>query len=259
MIPKKLHYCWFGGGQKPELAEQCIASWKRFCPDYEIIEWNETNLDLESFPAYVKEAYAAKKWGFVPDYIRIWIVYTYGGIYLDTDVEMIKPFDTLLLHPAFFGFESDKCVNLGHSFGAEAGNPLLLELMQDYEKKHFLLPDGSLDLTPSPQINTEIFKRHGLLLGGKTYQEIEKLAVVYPIEYFCPIDYYSGELKVTKNTYSIHHYMASWQSKKQKRIDRKKGKLWKEGDPKKDYLAVKEEKGTLYALLWSIKRSLTGK
>lgn len=258
MIPKKLHYCWFGGGKKPELAEKCIASWKRFCPDYEIVEWNETNLDMDSFPAYVKEAYATKKWGFVPDYIRLWLVYTYGGIYLDTDVEIVKSPDPLLSHPAFFGFEDGGCVALGLSFGAEPGNTILLEMMQDYEARHFLKPDGSFDTTPSPQINTVIFKRHGIVLNN-TYQELKGLAVIYPTEYFCPLGYYSGELKVTKNTYSIHHYMASWQSKKQKKLDRKKGKLWKEGDPKKDYLAVKAEKGTFYALLWSIKRKLTGK
>ena len=197
-----------------------------------------------------------KKWGFVPDYIRIWLVYTYGGIYLDTDVEIIRSPDPLLSHPAYFGFESDKYINLGHSFGAEAGNPFLLELMQDYEGRHFLKPDGSFDITPSPQINTEIFKRRGILCNN-TYQEIPGLAVIYPTEYFCPLGYYTGKLVVTKNTYSIHHYMASWQTKKQKRIDRKKGELWQKGDPKKDYLAIKAEKGALYAALWYLKRKLT--
>ena len=121
MIPKKIHYCWLGGAKKPKLAKKCIKSWKKYCPDYEIIEWNESNLDISSFPLYTRQAYEKKKWGFVPDYIRCWLVYNYGGIYLDTDVELIKNLDDLLKNPSFFGFESEKSVALGLAFGGEAG------------------------------------------------------------------------------------------------------------------------------------------
>ena len=257
MIPKKIHYCWLGGAKKPELAEKCIASWEKICPDYEIIEWNESNLDISSFPLYTRQAYEAKKWGFVPDYIRCWLVYTYGGIYLDTDVEVIKNFDDLLDKPAFLGFEGAN-VNLGSGFGAEAGNPLLLAIMKDYEERPFIKPDGSLDLTPSPALNSEVLKQHGVALNNK-YQEIPGVAAIYPAEYFCPIDYYTGELKATENTYSIHHYMASWMSKKQRKADIKKGKIWKNGDLKKDYADVKAERGVFYASLWYLKQKLKGR
>ena len=257
MIPKKIHYCWLGDAKKPELAEKCIASWKKFCPDYEIIEWNESNLDISSFPLYTRQAYEAKKWGFVPDYIRLWLVYKYGGIYFDTDVEVVKSFDDLLDKPAFFGFESNN-VGLGIGFGGESGNPLLLAMMQDYENRAFVNPDGSLDLTPSPAINSETLKRYGVALNN-TYQEIPGVAIFYPKEYFCPADYYTGEVQMTENTYSIHRYMASWMSKSQQRVDAKKRKAWQNRNLKKDYADVKAERGAFYAALWYFKQKLRGR
>ena len=252
MIPKKIHYCWLGGGKKPKLAEKCIKSWKKYCPGYEIIEWNESNLDISSFPLYTRQAYEKKKWGFVPDYIRLWLIYNYGGIYLDTDVELIKKPDDLLEHPAFFGFEDSGFVALGLMFGGEAGNRLIKEMMDDYLNRSFIKEDGSLDLTASPYINTKIFEKHGLVCDN-SFQKIDALAVVFPTEYFCPLGYYSGKLQITDNTYSIHHFMASWQTEEQKQTRGSRIKERKKRGKKNDFLTVKEEKGLLYAVLFMIK------
>ena len=251
MIPKKIHYCWLGGGKKPPLAEKCIKSWKKYCPDYEIIEWNETNLDMESFPLYTRQAYERKVWGFVPDYIRLWIVYNYGGIYLDTDVELIKSPDALLGKPAYFGFEDGGCVALGLMFGAQAGNPILEEMMEDYENRSFIKEDGSIDTTAAPDLNTIVFERHGIIKNN-TYQEIPGIAVIYPTEYFCPLGYYTGVLKKTKNTYSIHHFMASWQTDEQKKIHDKRVKSRNRQGQKNDFNMVKKDKGFFYATVWAL-------
>ena len=144
-IPKIIHYCWFGGKPKPELAEKCIKSWKKHCPDYEIREWNEDNYDLAAAPLYVRQAYEAKKWAFVTDYVRLQVVYECGGIYLDTDVELKKNLDSLLGYSAYFGFEDGKWIATGLGFGAEQGTPILQELMDDYRDIPFLLEDGSED------------------------------------------------------------------------------------------------------------------
>lgn len=206
MIPKIIHYCWFGYGEKSPLHIKCIESWKKHCPGYEIIEWNEDNIDFSVFPSYVKEAYDEKKWGFVPDYIRLWLVYTYGGIYLDTDVEIIRNIDDLLLNEGFAGFENDRYVNFGSGFGAEKGNKLIYELMGSYKPMHFRNDNGTLNLTPSPVLNTEVLVRLGLRANGKM-QNILGIRFYSP-EYFCPIDV--GLLDVTKKTYSIHWFDASW-------------------------------------------------
>lgn len=208
MIPKMIHYCWFGGAEKPSLAKKCIASWKKFCPDYEIIEWNETNIDIQAMPDYVKEAYEAQKWGFVPDYIRLWLVYTYGGIYLDTDVEIIKSFDQLLSLHAFCGFESKEYVNFGLGFGAEKGNARIKKVMDSYLEMHFRNEDGTLNLIPSPVLNTKALCECGLIQNN-SLQNLENM-MVYPMEYFCPMDYQTRLISKTKNTYSIHRYSASW-------------------------------------------------
>lgn len=252
MIPKKIHYCWLGGGEKPKLAEKCIKSWKKYCPDYEIIEWNESNLDISSFPLYTRQAYEAKKWGFVPDYIRLWLVYNHGGLYLDTDVELMKSPDDLLGHPSFFGFEDSGFINLGQGFGAEANNTIIKEMMDDYLDRSFINEDGSLDTTPSPAINTEIFLRHGLVKNN-TYQIIEDKAVVFPTEYFCPLGYYTGELSATDNTYSIHHYMASWQTDEEREIHNKRLKDNKKKAKKDDFRLISEEKGFVYACIYMIR------
>lgn len=216
MIPQVIHYCWFGGQSKPALAEKCFDSWKKVCPGYEIIEWNETSYDISQAPLYVRQAYEAKKWAFVTDYVRLQVVYEHGGIYLDTDVELLRSPDKLLNHHAFFGFEVPELINTGLGFGAEAGSEILRELMADYQDIPFILEDAQMDLTPCPVRNTAVFLRRGLR-SDNTKQLLNDGSLILPTEYLCPIDYHTGQKHVTKNTYSIHHFSASWQSRKQHR------------------------------------------
>lgn len=222
MIPKKIHYCWLGGNPLPESAKKCIKSWKKYCPDYEIIEWNETNYDFTK-NKYMKEAFEAKKWGFVPDYARLDIIYQHGGIYLDTDVELVRSYDELLSNQGFVGFEDNQFLNLGQGFGAEPGNSMIKNLMDSYEKLSFLNPDGSLNMTASPELNTEVFAREGLILDG-SMQEIAGFRFLPP-DYLCPKSLNDGIIRKTSNTYSIHHFDASWFDEKQQR---EKMDRWKE-------------------------------
>ncbi len=224
MIPKKIHYCWFGRNPKPKLAEKCIKSWKKHCPDYEIIEWNEDNFDIQSAPLYVRQAYEAKKWAFVSDWVRLKIVYDNGGIYLDTDVEVIKKLDSLLDHVAYFGFEGGKFVATGLGFGSERGSDILAELIDSYKEIPFILSNGKYDETTCPTRNTEVFLRHGMKQDG-TLQILENNVVLYPSDYFCPKDPRTGLCEITENTYTIHHFDASWYSKEAQNA---KKKYWKE-------------------------------
>ncbi len=226
MIPKVIHYCWFGGNPMPKLAKKCLNSWKKYCPDYEIIEWNEENYDLESAPLYVRQAYEAKKWAFVTDYVRLQVVYENGGIYLDTDVELLKPLDSLLNNGAYFGFEERCHVNTGVGFGCEKGKPILREMMEDYRQISYLLPDGSRDETPCPVRNTEAFLRHGLKQDG-SMQLLEDRIRILPADYLNPKNWKTGEITLTENTYSIHHFSASWYTPEMMRdLKRKHRKEW---------------------------------
>lgn len=222
MIPKKIHYCWFGGLPLPELAVKCIESWKKYCPDYEIIQWDETNVDLSSV-VYMREAYEAKAWGFVPDVARLQIIYEHGGVYLDTDVELCKSLDELLSNRAFMGFEDKKHVALGLGFGAEPGNKLIGMFLEEYKAMHFVNDDGSLNRKSSPLIQTDLLKRIGLKQNG-TLQIIDS-TVIYPTQYFCPLSYETGKLRITEDTYSIHHYVGSWLTQKEREWDRKRVKV----------------------------------
>ena len=211
MIPKKIHYCWFGGNPMPPLAQKCIRSWRRYCPGYEILEWNESNYDIAAAPKYVRDAYEAKKWAFVTDYVRLQVLYEQGGIYFDTDVQVVKKLDPLLKHRCFMGIERAKDsakVASGLGLGAEAGFPLLKEIMEDYTDASFYRPDGSIDITTCTVRNTEILKKHGFVEEDR-FQEVAE-AAVYPAEYFSPMDMSNGKMHKTKNTYTIHHYSLSW-------------------------------------------------
>ncbi|WMX35612.1 glycosyltransferase [Aeromonas caviae] len=209
-IPKKIHYCWFGGAELPELAVRCMASWVKHCPDYEIIRWDESNSDLESCQ-FVREAYTAKKWAFVSDYMRLKVVEEHGGIYLDIDVELLKPLDPFLEYQGFMGFEQAKpyCVNTGLGFGAVAHHPVILKLMQNYENTTFVKADGSFDVMPCPKRDTKILKQFGLLQNNK-FQVVGDIKI-HPFDVFCPISF-SGVVNFTDDTTSIHHYNASWLS-----------------------------------------------
>ncbi len=220
-IPKIIHYCWFGRNPKPTLAEKCIKSWKKYCPDYEIIEWNEDNFDLSVCPLYVRQAYEAKKWAFVTDYVRLRVVYDHGGIYMDTDVELKKSLDPLLKHQAYFGFEDGVHIATGLGFGAEQEHPLLEELMADYEGIPFVCADGSYDTEPCPVRNTKVFLLHGLKQDDSK-QILDNEVCILPSICLCPLSYETGERRRSSETLSIHWFDASWRSEAEKRAHRKK-------------------------------------
>ncbi|MBR2423267.1 MAG: glycosyl transferase [Oscillospiraceae bacterium] len=215
-IPKTIHYCWLGRNPKPNSVLKCIESWKKYCPDYEIIEWNEDNLDISSH-LYSQQAYEAKAWAFATDYFRLWIVYHYGGIYLDTDVQIIKPLDPLLKNRAFMGFEDKTRINSGLGFGAEAGSQFIYEQMKVYDSLVFRNEDGTLNRRPAPEYLTEVASSFGLTSDtGKPQQILD--AVCYPRAYFSPKDYSTGILHITRNTYTIHHYTATWKTEEEQAI-----------------------------------------
>ena len=222
MIPKKIHYFWVGGNPMPEKNKACVTSWKKFCPDYEIIEWNESNYDF-SVCAYMAQAYESRLWGFVPDYARLDIIYREGGIYLDTDVELLKSLDSLLSCKAFFGFENPSSVAPGLGFGAEPGNEILKQMRDSYHSFSFYKEDGTPNLIPSPVYATKILTSYGLKPNGKR-QSVHGIEL-FPAEYFAPLCYTDGRLKVTENTFSVHWYQASWHTPKQKKRIRRIQKI----------------------------------
>ncbi len=208
----KIHYCWFGKNPKSSLILSCIQSWKKFHPDAEIIEWNETNFDL-SICRYVREAYTERKYAFVSDYCRFFVLYHYGGVYLDTDVEVIKSLTDL--PDTFVGFETGgKYVASGLIRGAKKGDLISKEMLLSYEKDSFILPSGELNLKTVCQRETDILKSHGLIQNNR-FQVIAGTSV-FPTDYFCPYNNSTGELKITPCTYSVHHYVGSWLSQSQK-------------------------------------------
>lgn len=209
MIPKKIHYCWFGGNELPIKAKKCIASWQQYCPDYELIEWNENNFDIEHNP-YTKWCYDNKKFAFLSDYVRLLVVEKYGGLYFDTDVEVVRPFDELLECKAFFGFETSVYVNTGVGFGAEPHNPVVHQMLEEYLR----LLDGKHGVIGCPHLNTDALVKFGLQRNGKKQELLE--ATVFPVDFFNPYDAPTGILKITANTYSIHWYSATWMSTSQR-------------------------------------------
>lgn len=209
MIPKTIHYCWFGRGPKPDLAKKCIHSWKRHCKGYRIIEWNEDNFDISTAPVYVQQAYEAKKWAFVTDYVRLKVVYDHGGIYMDTDVELKKNLTPLLSHSAYFGFENKEYINTGLGFGAHKNSPILAELMLDYYDIPFLLEDKSFDLTPCPVRNTKVFLRNGLIQEDRC-QILPGDILVLSSVYLCPCNPDMTFKEDSHLSYSIHWFSGSW-------------------------------------------------
>lgn len=214
MIPKVINYCWFGKTELPELAIKCINSWKKFLPDYEIKEWNEDNFDINIIP-YTTEAYKAKKYAFVSDYARFWILYHYGGLYFDTDVEIIKSIDDIMAKGAFLGCEKKAdgelvpgvLVNPGLGMGASPRLPIYKEILDFYSKLSFIKYDGSYNMETVVTYTTNILNKHKLL----NTNQIQKCADIwiYPKEYFCP--YGDGYVfENTDNTRTIHYGSASW-------------------------------------------------
>lgn len=205
-MEKKIHYCWFGSKPLPPLAIKCIESWKKYFPDYEIIEWNEKNFNVNC-NSYVKEAYKKGKYAFVSDYARLKIIYENGGIYFDTDVEVIKRFSNSMLEKGFFGLEG-KYINTGLGFSAPKKSKIIKIMLDDYEKIHFINSDGTLDLKACPERNTTSLINKGYNISKKE-SSIDGIKI-YPDEFFNPYDYKTNILKTTANTYSIHHCAASW-------------------------------------------------
>ena len=207
MIPKKIHYCWFGRNPLNKTAIKCIESWKKYNPDFEIHEWNEDNYDVYKI-SYSSQAYHAKKYAFVSDFARFDILFNEGGIYLDVDVELLKPLDPLLENDAYIGFEEEKYVNPGLGFGCISGHPLIGEIIKNYKKRDFLKSDGKYDYTTIVHTVSDILYSKGLI-NNNQLQTIEN-CTIYPKDFFQPIDMNTQKLIITNNTISIHHYASSW-------------------------------------------------
>ena len=201
-IPKIIHYVWFGKNPKSKEVKRCIASWKRCCPDYKIIEWNETNYNVKK-NRYMYEAYKAKKWAFASDFARYDIVYRYGGIYLDTDVELVKSLDDLLDNKMYMGFLENKRVNSGLGFGSVAGNPVIKEILEYYKDRSFYKKNGEMDLRICNLNETRVLLKNGLIQNGKE-QRLEWVRV-YPKEYFNP-----APGAKSKHTYAVNHFGGTW-------------------------------------------------
>ncbi len=207
MIPKIIHYCWFGRGKMPAMAEKCLNSWQEFLPVYKLQLWSEDTFDVNSVP-YVKEAYEARKFAFVTDYVRLYALYQFGGIYMDTDVEVLKSLDDLLHLPAFSGFESDHELPTG-IMASEKHNAWANEQLQYYGGRHFRRPDGTYDTTTNVEIISGIMAANGFVLKN-SYQIYKNCMHIFPKDYFCP-KARSGLITITANTYCIHHFDGSWQ------------------------------------------------
>ena len=210
MIPKIIHYCWFGRGQMPKLALECIASWKKYLPEYELKLWNEDTFELDMFP-YVREAYDNRKFAFVTDVVRMYALYNYGGVYMDTDVEILKPLDKYLCHPAFSGFECRDRIPTG-LIASEKHGTWAKAMLDNYEGRHFIMEDGSFDLSTNVSTITNYMLKRGLVLNNE-YQDLVDF-VLYPSDYFCPCDWETKRLTITNNTVCIHHFAGSWIPKK---------------------------------------------
>ena len=212
MIPKTIHYCWFGKGEMPELALRCIESWQKFMPDYEYKLWNEENFDVNVVP-YTKEAYEARKFAFVTDYVRLWALYNEGGVYMDTDVEILKPLDDLLRLSAFTGYEGSKTQPPVTGLMASAPHgEWVKEQLDDYDNAHFVKEDGSFDMTTNTVRISKIMRSNGFVQDGKysVYKDLH----VFPTDYFCPRQT-TGEFLLTENTYCDHHFMGTWNGNSQ--------------------------------------------
>lgn len=216
MIPKVIHYCWFGPNPKSELALKCIDSWKAYCSDYRIIEWNEDNFNINCCP-YVREAYEEKKWAFVTDYVRLWVLYNYGGIYMDTDVEVLGSLDSFLCHEAFSGFEDGKHIPTA-IMGSVVNNSWVRINLEIYNDKHFKLMNGHLDLTTNVETITKLTSSRYKIRLDNTLQDLGDV-VIYPRDYFCPKDYLTAKLLYkTANTVTIHHFDGSWKNEEDRQL-----------------------------------------
>jgi mannosyltransferase OCH1-like enzyme len=242
MIPKTIHYCWFGGKPIPKEYQRYIDSWRKYMPDYEIKRWDESNFDVNAID-FTREAYGAGKFAYVSDYARLKILYEHGGVYFDTDVEVVASLEDILSAGPFMAFEknslaaSEECLNVnpGLGFAIESGNGIVREILDDYESRHYIHPDGTLEQVTIVKITTDIFKKHGLKSSDAPVN-IEGVTI-YPWDYFCPIEFMSSRLEITDNTRTIHHYSASWMSWRDKMMMRK-GRI---GDKLRKILGIRRK------------------
>ena len=213
MIPKVIHYCWFGRKPLPKSAQKCIASWRKFFPDYEIKEWNENNFDVNSIP-YTQQAYETKKYAFVSDYARFWVLYKFGGLYFDTDVEVIKPMEGIIERGPFMGFEKGAALDgkpmvaPGLGLAVEGGHPFYKKMLDYYESIRFLNDDGTVNAHTIVEYTTRILYDNGMS-PSECLQCVEGIWI-YPVDVFCPMDSTTGIIRITDKTVSIHHYDCSW-------------------------------------------------
>ena len=220
VIPKRIHYCWFGGGKIPPHLEKCMMSWERYCPDYEIVLWNEDNYDFKK-SEYMYEAYKHKKWAYVSDYARIDIINKYGGVYLDTDVELVKPLDELLHFNGFMGYETNSIINTGLGFGCKGECELLYAILEEYNKMHFVKKNGELDLTPCTYVQSRVLKKFGFQEGNKI-QALATGVIMLPTVFLGGMNWGTKKIELKESTYAIHHYNWSWLEEKKDILETKK-------------------------------------
>jgi len=226
MIPRTIHYCWFGGNSLPEYAKKCIDSWKKYFPGYKIKEWNESNYDISKIP-YMLEAYNVKKYAFVSDYARFDMLHEFGGIYFDVDVEVIRPFGEILDDTGFMGTEVSGGIAAGLGVGCNAGLGVVRDILESYKGEHFLCEDGiTYNLKTIVQRVTRIFREHGFNERANQIQRIADFTIYTP-EYFAPLDSFTGRLNITRNSVSIHYYDGSWLKDGELEFKKKVHKLYK--------------------------------
>lgn len=225
-IPRKIHYCWFGGNPLDDKAVRCIESWRKYFPDYEIIQWNESNFDINSSD-FASKAYIDRKWAFVSDVARLQILYDHGGLYFDTDVEVISSYDDILSFDAdgFMGFEKTNQVNSGLGFGSVKGSHFIKTLLSEYDKIDYDAHKDNLSSVACTVLTTNLLGQHGLAIANQI--QIINNFVLFPCDYFSPIDYFTGELRLTENSHSIHWYNSSWQSSYEREEFKKRQKLYR--------------------------------
>lgn len=213
-IPSTIHYCWFGKGKKSKLMCNCMKTWRKYFPDYDIIEWNENNFDINCND-YVREAYKSKKYAFVSDYARLYVLYNYGGIYFDTDIEVVKRFDNIITNRDIYGFEKKDLIMTGVMI-ARKKSEIIKQFLEIYDSLKFLNDNGTYNMIPNTCRLTEILKANGLVCNGERQILENNIAEVYPVEFFCAYDMYNSHFIPNENTFTIHHYDGSWTSKKEK-------------------------------------------
>lgn len=212
MIPKIIHYCWFGRGEMPKLMKKCIKSWSKFCPGWKVVLWNEDTFDVNS-NIWTKQAYEARKFAFVTDYVRLKALYEQGGVYMDADVELVQPIDCFLEHDAFSGFESAVTAPTG-IVAAQAGQPVIKGWLDWYKDRPYLI-DGKPNMDPNVSFMTADLKERGLRMDD-SLQNIDGM-IIYPQTWFCPLSVVEIEKKITADTHAIHHFTSTWRTEKAKK------------------------------------------